>query len=126
MAASAAQDGSSWEECGRRLDEMLSPRAASASRHAGQLLAQSFTVPNGERFWKKMCARMDAGSAPSHLAVVLALRGAAFHIPPPLVLAGYILLEAHGAFGLEKTTLSWEMVDDCLAEGGGHCVLRAA
>ncbi len=126
LAASATHDAAAWEACGRRLDEMLSPREAAASRHAGQLLAQSFTVPNGERFWKKMCTRVEAGSASGHLAVVLALRGAAFHLSPPVVLAGYILLEAQGAFGAEGMDLSFQMVDDCLSEGGGRCVLRAA
>ena len=59
---------------------------------------------------------VGSGSAPGHLAVLCALRGAIFHLSPATILGAYIFLEAKGGMpgsGIEQ----WmNMVDDCLAK----------
>ena len=122
----AAGDGRAIELCDQALEAGLSPAQVKMSRNAGALLAAAYTPPSGERLWLRARERIAAGTWPGHLAVVIAMRAAAFHLPPIQAVGSYLLLEARGAFGRAAMPLCLEMVEDCLAEGPSVPLLRVA
>lgn len=76
------------------LDAALPAAAAAASRRAGTTLLEKFPAPPGERLWSRFTRRVAEGSSPGHLAVILSVRAAAFHLPPRLLFASCVFLEA--------------------------------
>jgi hypothetical protein len=124
LHAATTGDGRAVEAMDRALDAELPAKLAAKSRHAGLMLVAAYTVPNGEKLWKRAKDRIETGEMPGHLASVIAVRAAAFHLPPLLVTGSYLLAEAMGAFG--ETPRCFPLIDDCLAGGAGDFVLRAA
>lgn len=98
----------------RTLDQRLSADMAGRSREAGQKLLHAFPAPPAEKLWRNYARQVDVGEAPGHLCTVLAVRAAAFHVAPSLLVGACVFLEARGGFG-EKGVAHWmEMADDCV------------
>lgn len=98
----------------REVDKGLSPELAACSGRAGSRLAGAYTAPAAEKLWRHYVDLIQKGETPGNLCVVLAVRGAAFHVAPNLLVAAYVLVEARGGLG-ERGVSHWlEMVDDCL------------
>jgi hypothetical protein len=115
-SASAAGNWQSLADCDRAIDSALPSGVREPSLHAGRVLMAHYAAPKSERLLVRYHGLVGSGSAPGHLAVLCALRGAIFHLSPATILGAYIFLEAKGGMpgsGIEQ----WmNMVDDCLAK----------
>lgn len=96
-AAAASGNGQGILTADRRLDEGLPEESAASSRRAGRFLIQGYSVPPAERIWARYARTLDADGTPGHLATVLAVRGAAFSLPPMAVATACLFLEARTA-----------------------------
>ena len=105
--------------CDRQADDALPLAPAAASRRAGMKLLQGHSVPTGERVWWRYAGRVATGMTPGHLAVAVAVRAAAFHLPPALLSAAYLVLEARGARLDEEPGGVLSMVEACLIRETG-------
>lgn len=110
------------------IETALPAELAERSRRAGHLLMKAFPAPPGEKLWRHYGVSLDEGKTPGHLASVLAVRAAAFHVAPSLLTAAYVYMEARSGLG-EKGVAQWmEMSDDCLRASAAQAApgLRAA
>lgn len=106
--------------CARRLDGALDTEAAAKSRAAGALLLANFTPPSGERLLRRFAREVAEGKVPGHLAVVIAVRAAAFSLPPAVVSAIYAVLEIRGCEpGISPFALQ-RILEDCLERPPGN------
>lgn len=94
-------------------DKTLPSRLLARSRTAGRRVLTEFKSPAAERVLAKYSAEVLAGTAPGHLAVVMAARGAAFHLPPNLIAATYVLAELQGANSTQTLAVLWNGVGEC-------------
>ena len=110
------------------LDAALPAMLVGRSRRAGQMLVKTFPAPPAEKLWRHFGCLVEADKAPGHLASILAVRAAAFHIAPPLLISAYIYLEARAGLGAGGVDQWLEMTDDCVrvSVGQGESGLRAA
>lgn len=127
-SAGAAGDFKALLTCDAGLNEALPPALATYSRAAGAALAQNYTVPVGERLLMRYGQRIASGETPGHLATLLGLRTAIFHLPVSALLGVYVMMEAMGGLTRGGPKDWMEMTEDCLARRGdtGGSQLRAA
>ena len=94
-----ASEGGSFEimalDC--QLDTALPKLARVQSRGEGKRLVQGVLAPRGDRLIERYRNAVLAGNSPGHLAVIHALRAAAFHLPPRVLIASYLVQEGIGA-----------------------------
>ena len=102
--------------CDKRIDAALPPDQKEASQLAGAALTQGYSVPKSEKLWARYRALVVSDELPGHLAILCAVRGAAFHLPQFSILSAYIFLEAKGGLQREEVTMCVSMVYDCLRE----------
>jgi hypothetical protein len=112
--ACAAGDCRALAVCDSAIDSALPPDLREASRVAGTALMEGYSAPKSEKFWSRYRTLLISGEVPGHLAIVCALRGAAFHLPPTAMTSAYIFLEAKGGLPLSGMALWVDMVGDCL------------
>jgi len=112
-ASYASGNLAGWMEADRVIGEALPAKAETLSRRCGQALMKSYSVPAAEKNWTRLHTAMIEGRTHSHLAAVMALRAAAFHVPPRLALNSYVLLESVGEFGSGEPQRCFEMVQGC-------------
>ncbi len=112
----------------RGLDEGLPAEAGARSRRAGHALMKAFPAAPGEKLWRHFGVAMEEGKTPGHLAAVLAVRAAAFHVAPALLTAAYAYMEARSGLGDSGVTQWMAMSDDCVRASAkqGATGLRAA
>jgi UreF len=127
-SASAAGDWQALADCDHAIDRSLPFRLREASSLAGRGLMEHYSAPKSERLWPRYQSLVGSGKAPGHLAILCALRGVIFHLPPAAILGAYILLEAKGGLPRSEIELWVNMVGDCLAQKCGPKTfnLRAA
>ncbi|MEI6338051.1 MAG: urease accessory UreF family protein [Verrucomicrobiota bacterium] len=116
--AAATADWRGLAVSDQALDAALPSVAATASRREGVALMRTYPAPTAERLWTKYGGLVATGETPGHLAIVLAVRAAAFHFPPAAVVAAYIFLEAHGGLTARGLAAWMEMVEHCLPGDG--------
>jgi len=116
--ASVTADWRGVVACDQALDGVLSGESATASRVAGAALMGEYDAPAAERLWTRYRSLIAAGTTPGHLGIALAVRAAAFHFPPAVLISAYVFLEARG--GLPRLGMAaWmEMVEQCLPGDG--------
>jgi hypothetical protein len=126
--ACAAGDCRALSVCDRAIDSALPPDLGQASRVAGAALMEGHSAPKSEKFWSRYRGLLISREVPGHLAIVCALRGAAFHLPPAAMTSAYIFLEAKGGLPLRGTAFWVNMVGDCLPRRHSlnNSTLRAA
>ncbi|PTX95039.1 hypothetical protein DB345_12125 [Spartobacteria bacterium LR76] len=112
-ASYASGNIAGWMEADRIIGEALPAKAETLSRRNGQALMKAYTVPAAEKNWTRLYTAMIEGRTHAHLATVMALRAAAFHVSPRLALSGYVLLESVGEFGSGEPQRCFEMVQAC-------------
>lgn len=125
LRACAAGDAGALRECGVALDRLLPGGSASRSRHAGSQLAGDYTVPAGERFWKRLRDRFVSGEVASHLPLVMAVRAQSFHLAPWQVIRSYLLMEGNGSGRLTAAQCG-DLVVDCEEGAPAVPLLRVA
>jgi len=110
------------------IDSALPPDLRKASRVAGAGLMKGYSAPKSEKLWARYRTLLISGEAPGHLAILCALRGTAFHLPPAAMTSAYIFLEAKGGLPRGGIALWVSMVGDCLTTRHGlkKSNLRAA
>ena len=110
------------------IDSALPPDLGKASRVAGAALMEGYSAPKSEKLWPRYRTLVISGDVPGHLAILCALRGAAFHLPPAAIASAYIFLEAKGGLPRSGIALWVRMVGDCLTKRHGlkNSNLRAA
>ena len=110
------------------IDSVLRPDLRKASRVAGAALMQGYSAPKSEKLWPRYRMLLNSGEVPGHLAIVCAVRGAAFHLSPAAMTSAYIFLEAKGGLPRSGIALWVSMVGDCLTVRHGlkYSNLRAA
>ncbi len=114
--ASAAGNWQSLADCDRAIDSALPSGVREPSLLAGRVLMAQYAAPKSERLLVRYHGLVDSGSAPGHLAILCALRGAIFHLSPTAILGAYVFLEAKGGMPGSGTEQWMNMVDDCLAK----------
>jgi hypothetical protein len=114
--ACAAGDCRALAICDNAIDSALTPGLREASRVAGAALMQGYSAPKSEKLWTRYCALLISGAVSGHLAILCALRGAAFHLPPSAITSAYIFLEAKGGLPRSGVELWVNMVGDCVTE----------
>jgi UreF-like urease accessory protein len=114
FSACAAGDCRALSVCDRAIDCALPPDLGGASRVAGAALMEAYSAPKSEKFWSRYRVLLTSREVPGHLAIVCALRGAAFHLPPIAMTSAYVFLEAKGGLPLSGIALWVNMVGDCL------------
>lgn len=98
----------------KEIQGCLPVEMAERSRRAGCRLANAYPAPPAEKLWRHYVKAVEDGETPGNLSVILAVRAAAFHVVPRLLVGAYVFVEARGGLG-EKGVSRWmEMVDDCL------------
>lgn len=107
------------------LEAALSESAAAASRRAGLALLEKFPAPPGERLWHRHARQVLSGTSPGHLAMVVAVRAAAFHLPPPVLLASYVFLEARAGLPGRGLTV-WMKLAEAARPSASTPQIRAA
>lgn len=112
--AAKRNDGPRLLACDERGDGALPLAMAAGSRREGAKLLRGHKVPAGERVWWRYADHVAKGLTPGHLAVVVAVRAAAFHLPPALLPAAYLFLEARGAHLDDEAGEVLRMVEACL------------
>ena len=110
------------------IDSALPPDLRKASRIAGAALMKGYSAPKSEKLWPRYRTLLISGEVPGHLAILCALRGTAFHLPPAAMTGAYIFLEAKGGLPRSGIALWVSMVGDCLTARHGlkNSNLRAA
>lgn len=105
-------DGGSFEittlDC--RLDAALPASVRLQSRTAGKQLILGLLAPRGDRLIERYRSAVLAGNSPGHLAVIHALRGSLFHLPPRVLIASYLLQEGVGA-GLDDLEIGRFLIE---------------
>jgi urease accessory protein UreF len=96
----------------RCLDASLVAPLAVRSRAAGAIVAAHQQCPDGERILRRYLAAHRCARTPGHLAVVVAVRAAVFHLPEPMVLAAYLAAETKSL----PSPLSWQRISSCMAQ----------
>jgi hypothetical protein len=126
--AAAAGNERELEKCDLELDRELPAQGAAASRLAGGMLMENFPAPPAEKPWARYQRKVTAGDSAGHLAVVLAIRAAAFHLPCLSVVPAYVFLEACGGLPRMGIPVWMEVVEQCCPPGGPATVpqIRAA
>ena len=125
LQACAGGDAEGLRRCGELLDHGLTAESAARSRHAGYQLANEYTVPAGERFWKRMRDRFVSGEAAPHLPLVMAVRAQSFHLAPWQVIRSYLLMEGNGSGRLTAAQCG-DLVADCEEGAQAAPLLRVA
>lgn len=100
LEAWTAASSGDWRQvvvADQELSKTLVPVSSVSSRQAGSFLASGYSVPPAERTWGHYARALAAGETPGHLAVVLAVRGATFSLPPAAVASACLFLEARSA-----------------------------
>jgi hypothetical protein len=115
-SASAAGNWQALVDCDRAIDSALPSGAREPSLLAGRVLVAHNAAPKCERLLVRYHELVGSGTAPGHLAVLCALRGAIFHLCPTAILAAYVFLEAKGGMPASGIEQWMSMVDDCLAK----------
>ena len=113
--ACAAGDCRALAACDNAINSALPPDLREASGVAGAALMERYSAPKFEKFWTRYRSLLISGEVPGHLAIVCALRGVAFHLPPAAMMSAYIFLEAKGGLPLGGIALWVNMAGDCLA-----------
>jgi hypothetical protein len=114
--ASAIGDWQALAVCDHAINSALPADVTQASILAGQALMEDYCAPKSEKLWPRYRALMASRKVPGHLAILLALRGATFHLSPASVLNAYIFLEAKGGMPKGGIDLWVNMVVDCIAK----------
>lgn len=125
---SAAGDRAELQARDQAIDAALPTELAERSRKAGHALMKAFPAAPGEKLWRNFGILMEEGKAPGHLASVLAVRAAAFHVVPTMLTAAYAYMEARSGLGAEGVAQWMAMSDDCLRASAALAApgLRAA
>lgn len=127
LAATTSGQWKALPELARRFDNELPPEVAGSSAFAGCSFAKAFSRDSKDRPWKRCLEAIDAGEWPPHLAILMAVRAANFHIPHRAITALYLLLEARGlevsGRGVDEANMLGECLAACPAPSFG---LRAA
>jgi hypothetical protein len=87
-----------------QFDRMLSAESRMTSRSEGRRLILGLLPPQGDRLITRYREAVRDGDTPGHLAVVHALRGGLFSLPPGILSASYLLQEGIGA-GLDSVEI---------------------
>lgn len=126
--ASSAGDWQALAACDRAIDSALPSGLSKTSSLAGKALIEQYCAPKSEKLWPRYQAMVASCKVPGHLAILCALRGAAFHLSPTAILSAYIFLEAKGGLPRSGMDLWTNMVGDCLGSNGNtkNSSLRAA
>ena len=114
VAACACGDFAKLTQCDAMLDSQLPSGPAARSRLAGARLMDRFSCLRGEKIWARYQSGVLSEKFAGHLAVAMAIRGRAFHLPLFTVAAAYIIAEARA--GMPKGGIkAWmQMTEDCL------------
>jgi len=115
LSAASLGQWKSMADLSRRLDGLLPADLAASSAFAGRSFAQAFSRDSRDRPWKRCLDAIDTGEWPPHLAVLMAVRAANFHIPHRAITALYVLLEAKGLQASGARLDEVAMLSDCLA-----------
>lgn len=110
-------DARAVARCDEVLDQTLPVEGARRSRYLGRQMMKAFPAPPAEKLWARYGALVAGGGTSCHLAMVLAVRAAAFHLPPPALLSAYIFLEARGGLAGTGVKAMMEMVEQCVSAG---------
>jgi UreF len=113
--ACATGDGGALCGWDKAIDAVLTPKEREASRLAGAALIDGYRAPKSERLWTRYRSLVQSGEVPGHLAIICALRAAAFHLPVLTTASAYVFLEAKGGLPRSEVALWMNMVGDCLA-----------
>jgi len=126
--ACAAGDCRALALCDHAIDSALPSDLRETSCLAGNALMEQYSAPKSEKLWPRYHALLASRQVPGHLAILCALRGAAFHLSPAAMLSAYIFLEAKGGLPRSGIALWVNMVGDCLTKQNSpkNSNLRAA
>ncbi len=94
--AASERDARAVVSVDKDFDGRLGPVSARSSRRAGGRLTALHHAPPGERAWMRYAESVKAGESPGHLVIMLAVRAAAFHLPPRAVMTACLFLELRG------------------------------